>query len=344
MALKERIAASVLIASLTFGGVGCQDINATKPTTTITEPSVPSETTPTTRPTTEATTTPTTKPTIETTPTPTTTETKSELDGIPAERLQFVEDLIKIHENSLLTSTHKAFNKVDDYITREQIINYGKTGEYGDIENFSIINYKDGKPAIAMINCQENVVSGFKKAIKLMERYDPNFLKIITDNGMRSFIVNRFDDKIGFVYTFNKEGQFVWNISKEGLKTEVPYMDTLLRESLYTESIGIKMLNLGVEYTEHIGFYKQKLSAYSWWNEYCESNDKDCKNLSYSNYLFGKTFYGERYSPISINSEIIQNTVNKIFDENLIAFFGGTAEEINKNRKTMPDWNLGDLN
>ena len=126
-------------------------------------------------------------------------------------------DLLKIYENSLLSSTHKAFNKVDDYLTREQIINYGKTGEYEDIENFAIIMHKDGTPAIAMINCQENVVSSFKKGIEEMEAYDPNYLKILTNNGMRTFTVNRYNENYGSTYTFNKEGQFIWNATKEDL-------------------------------------------------------------------------------------------------------------------------------
>ena len=341
MALKERIAASVLIASLTFGGVGCQDINATKPTTTITEPSVPSETTPTTRPTTEATTTPTTKPTIETTPTPTTTETKSELDGIPAERLQFVEDLIKIHENSLLTSTHKAFNKVDDYITREQIIKYGKTGEYNNIENFSIINHKDGSPAIAMINCQENVVSSFKKAIKEMEAYDPNYLKILTNNGMRTFTINRYGENYGSTYTFNKEGQFIWNATKEKLaEKDLSYA---LKNKVLVESYGIKFLNLGGEYALHVGTYKEGLSSLCWWNLYQNIKQKYCLSMSYEDYIMAKDFYGGEYK-IDFNSATVQSHFDKIFNEGLVDFFGGTAQEINENRKTMPDWNLGDLN
>ncbi|MDD2482859.1 MAG: hypothetical protein PHE32_03465 [Candidatus Shapirobacteria bacterium] len=280
-------------------------------------------------------------PTPEPTPTPTTTETKSELDGIPAERLQFTKDLLKIYENSL-SSNEDEFNKVDDYLTREQIIEYGKTGEYSNIENFSIISHKDGSPAIAMINCQDNVVSGFKKAIKEMEVYDSNYLKLLTDNGMRSFIINRFNEKSGFVYTYNEEGQFVWNLSKEGLKSEIPYMNTLLGGPLYIESVGIKMLNLGGEFAKYPGYFKEGLSAYCWWNLYCKNGQQFCKEMAHAGYIGAKVRYGEKYSQ-PFRSETIQVSFEKIFKEGLVDFFGGTADEINKNRKSMPDWNPGDL-
>ncbi|MDD4784952.1 MAG: hypothetical protein PHH12_00635, partial [Candidatus Shapirobacteria bacterium] len=110
MPLKERIATSVLIASLTFGGAGCQDINATKPTTTVTE-TTPSSTTPTTETTIETTptTTETTKSTTEVTTTPTTTETQSELSEVAPERLQFTKDLLNLYDESIIDTKTTAF-------------------------------------------------------------------------------------------------------------------------------------------------------------------------------------------------------------------------------------------
>ena len=340
LCLSKALGISILVC---LAISGCSSVPTSEPATSMTTVITTISTaapTPTPSPTLE----PTVSPTPTVTPTPTIIPTptiQSELVGVPAERLQFVKDLLKIYVDSLMTS-NSAFDKVDDYITREQIINYGKTGAYEDIENFAIIMHKDGTPAIAMINCQDNVVSGLKEAIKKMEGYDSNFLKILTDNGMVTFIPNRFNENEGFTYTFNKQGQFVWNISEEGLKTEVPYMDTLLGSPLYVESVGIKMYSLGGEYVSHIGYYKDGLAAYCWWNLYQKNKDKFSEDMAYSCYLVAKNLYGERYSPLTFNSDTIQNTIDKVFDKNLIAFFGGTADEINKNRESMPDWNPGD--
>ena len=116
-----------------------------------------------------------------------------------------------------------------------------------------------------------------------------------------------------------------------------------LKNKVLVESYGIKFLNLSGEYAQHVGYYKEGLPAYCFWNLYCKNGQPFCKAMAYGDYLGAKVRYGEEYSPVDFNSETIQKSFEMIFNQGLVDFFGGTANEINENRKSMPDWNRGDL-
>ena len=316
---------------------GCSSVPTSEPaisTTTTTATTSTAPPTPTPSPTPQ----PTITPSPTATPTPTIVPTPTiapELDGIPAARLQFAKDLLEIYDNSLSTND-TCFNKVDDYITREQIIEYGKTGTYSNIENFAIIMHKDGTPAIAMINCKDNVVSSFKTAIKEMEVYDPNYLKVLTSNGMRAFMVNRFNPNGSSTYTFNKSGLVVWNAEDKVLaKDNVAYA---LKMSIETESFGIKMYQLGGDYSKYVGFMKELLSSDCWWNLYMKNSQYYCEEASKSSYIQSIFYYNDFYAPTDMKSTFIQSLLTKIREQNLATPFGGTWDEITQNIKERPDW------
>lgn len=304
-----------------------------KPTTTSTTTET---TTPTTKPTTEATTTPTTTSTTETTTPP----TSSELEGVLTERLQFTEDLLNLYDKSSKEYA-PASNKIKDFIDREQIINYGKGGEYL-VRAGDIVEFENGTPAVALINCPNNVISGFKKAINIMESYDSNYLKTLTDNGLKAFMPYYFDSNFGDnAFTFNKFGLITWNITNNFLaKNDLsPY----LKRTIQLESLGIKILKLGGEYENYNGFLKQQLSSDCWWNLYKKNNQTFCRDMSYSSYIFCKTYYNDQYSPVTFKDQKIQDLLNNIRTKNLVMPFGGTWTEITQNIPSRPDWNEGDI-
>jgi hypothetical protein len=306
----------------------------TEATTTPTTKPTTEATTPTTRPTTEATTTPTTRPTTEA---PTPTPTSSELEGVLAERLQFTKDLLYFYDKTIQDS-NTAFDAIDKYITRQQIINYGKGGEYL-VKTGDVVKFKDGNPAIGLINCKDSVITSFKKAIKMMESYDANYLKEITSNGTKAFMINQIsggNDR----FTFNKYGGIALNPTDFTLSRSD--ISGFLNWSVFVESFGIKMYQLGGDYENYVGYMKESLASDCWWNLYCKNNQTYCKEMSYGDYIALKYVYGEYYN-ISFKDQKIQDLLNNIRTQNLVKSFGGTWAEITQNIPSRPDWNLGDI-
>ena len=318
--------------------IGCTSVPSSEPTistTTTTTTTSTAVATPTPSPTLEPTVSP--KPTV--TPIPTIIPTPTippELVGVPPERLQFVKDLLNLYDHSV-SSDNTAFDKVDDYITREQIVEYGRTGDFSKVKDFSIISHKDGTPAIALINCKDNVVSSFKTAIKEMEVYDPNYLKVLTSNGMRAFMVNRFAENMGNVFTFNKSGLIVWN-----LDINKDFSVNNLKRPLETESFGIKMYQLGGDYAKYVGFMKEQLSSDCWWYIFKRTGDAVAESGSRSSYIITKTLYNPYYAPITFKDEKIQDLLKSVRDNNLATPFGGTWAEISASIVDRPDWELSD--
>ena len=282
-----------------------------------------------------------------TTPTSISTETTTnpDLKDVAPERLEFTKDFLNLYDESIrevITQPEfkTAFNKIEDFISRDQVIKYGETGETGN--NFSIVKYKDGSPAVALINCNDKITGCFKTTINEMNKHDPNFLKKITGNGMVAFMVNRFDENQGDNFTFNENGLIVWNITPE--HTNMVVGSGGLERPIITESFGIKALNLGGDYTKYFGFIKEQLSSAYWWNLYKKTGNKEYESYSYSSYIFCKTYYNQVYAPTDFRDKEIQDLINNIMDQNLIIPFGDENwDKIKESIVDRPDWNLGDI-
>ena len=273
-------------------------------------------------------------PTVEPTPTPIpTTETTSELDGVAPERLTFTKKLLTLYANC---STNDA-DEFKKYITREQIINFGKTGE-----GLTVVNKENGTPGILLVNCQDNVVSSFRNAMDQMRAYDANYVDVLTKNGVCSFMVNRWDVNIGSVFTYSKSGLVVWNATDQALApADISYS---FKRTIETEAFGIKVANLGGDYAKYGGFMKELLSSDCWWNMYKKTGQTYCRDLSYSSYLIAKTMYNQVYAPVTFQDDKIQNLLKNIRDNNLASPWGGPWSEISQNIADRPDWNPGDIN
>ena len=49
---------------------------------------------------------------------------------------------------------------------------YGKTGE-----GLSVVNYENGTPAVALINCNTNITNAFNEMLSEMKKYDSDYLQ-----------------------------------------------------------------------------------------------------------------------------------------------------------------------
>jgi len=254
------------------------------------------------------------------------TTTNPDLKDVAPERLEFTKDLLNLYDKSL-ASYDPAFDKIKDFVSRDQVIKYGETGETGN--NLSIVKNKDGSPAVALINCNNNVTNGFKDMINKMSKYDSNYLKKLTDNGMRVFMVNRFLDE-GDTFFFNESGLVVWNLEDQNTK----YLS--LERPVLTEAFGIKMLQLGGDYAKYAGFIKEQLSSDCWWNLYKTTGEKICEAYSASSYMNCKEYYNEFYAPVDFRDKEIQDLINSA--RKLVSLFGGTEPEISKSIVDRPDF------
>lgn len=295
MSAKERIIAGVMTGAMAFTMASCQ-IEGQEPTN------------------------------VNTTSISTETTINPDLKDVTPERLEFTKDLLNLYDESS-KSGHPGFDKIKDFISRDQIIKYGETGETG--QNLSIIKHNDGSPAIALVNCSDNVTNVFKDMVNNMSEYDEDFLKIITDNGMVAFMVNRFLDE-GNTFFFNKSGLVVSNLKDQNTK----YL--ALERPVLTESFGIKMHQIGGDYKKYAGFIKEQLSSDCWWNLYKKNGQKFCQVNSATSYMVAKDFYGKWYAPESLKDEKIQNLINEA--RKLVSLFGGNEGEILKNVEDRPDF------
>lgn len=278
---------------------------------------------------------------IETNNFSTETNTNSELKDVAPERLEFTKDLLNLYDESVTKIAkpkefETAFNKIKDFISRDQIIEYGKTGETG--ENLSIVKHKDGSPAMALINCNDNVTNVFNEMLSEMSMYDPDYLDKMTDNGTVAFMVNRYDINASNNFTFNKSGLIVWNLKPERSEVVGSYA---LKRTVETECFGNKILNLGGDYAKYAGFIKEQLSSDCWWNLYKKTGDEFCRDMSYSSYVFCKNYYNEFYAPANFQDKKIQDLINEA--RKLVSLFGGTEAEISASIIDRPDWNYGDI-
>ena len=307
MSAKERIIAGVMTGAMAFTMASCQ-IEGQEPTI------------------------------VNTTSISTETTTNPDLKDVAPERLEFTKDLLNLYDvsSSLHTSGdyEGAFDKIKDFISRDQILEYGKTGETG--ENLSIVKHKDGSPAVALINCNDKVANDFKVMIEKMNKYDSDYLKKITRNGMVAFMVNRYNNDQGNNFTFNNNGLIVWNVEDSNSKN-----NGYLEAPIGTECFGIKVRSLGGDYAKYSGFVKEQLSSDCWWNLYKKTGDNFCRDMSYHSYMIAKDFYGKIYSPMTLKDKEIQDLINNA--RKLVSLFGGTEAEISKSITDRPDWNLDDI-
>ncbi len=265
-----------------------------------------------------------TKPTATKEP----TISSNELEGVAAERLEFTKVMLNLYDGSV--NDHVAFSKIKNFVTRQQIINYGKTGE-----GLSVVKYDNGTPAVALINCNDNITNIFNSMISQMKSYDSNYLKKLTSNGMVAFMVNRYEPNWGNTFTFNRNGLTVWNLASEEVNTVTPGK---LKRTVETEAFGIKMYSLGGDYANYIGFMKELLSSDCWWNLWKKTGDQYCYDMSQSSYMISKITYGPAYAPVTLQDEKIQNLLKNIRDKNLATSFGGSWSEISVNIVDRPDW------
>ena len=214
---------------------------------------------------------------VNTTSISTETTTNPDLKDVAPDKLEFTKDFLNLYDESSVdysSGDYKgAFDKIKDFISREQIIEYGKTGETG--ENLSIVKHKDGSPAVALINCNDNVTRFFNGTIDGSIEYDPDFLGKMTQNGMVAFMVNRFNNTKSSSFTFNEHGLIVWNLDLE--KSNMIVGSNGLEKQIETESFGIRSLQLGGDYTKYAGFIKEQLSSACWWNLYKETGNEKYK-------------------------------------------------------------------
>lgn len=282
MSAKERIVSGVMAGAMLFGLSACQ-IEGQEPTS------------------------------VNTTSISTETTTNPDLKDVAPERLEFTKDLLNLYDASSKQvgspGFETAFNKIKDFISRDQVIKYGETGETG--ENLSIVKNKDGSPAVALINCNDKVTSAFEGMVKEISQYDSNFLKKLTENGMVAFMINRYDVNAGDNFTFNRSGLVVYNARPEMVDL-INYK--VLESSIITEVFGIKCLNLGGDYAKYSGFIKQQLSSDCLLNLYEKTGTKVLKIFARDSYFIGKDYYGEYYSPAKLEDEKIQKLIKDARD------------------------------
>lgn len=251
------------------------------------------------------------------------TTTNPDLKDVAPERLEFTKDLLNLYDESVTKiATPKefetAFNKIKDFISRNQIIEYGKSGETG--ENLLIVKHKDGNPAVALINCADNVVNSFDGMIEEMNQYDSNFLEKMTENGLVAFMVNRFDENRGNSFTFNESGLVVFNLKPDFVDL-INYK--VLLDAVVTEVFGIKCLNLGGDYAKYSGYMKQQLAADFLEHLYEKTGNEYFKISAIGSYFIGKNYYGNYYSPVTLEDEKIQKLIKDV--RNLIEPIGADS-------------------
>ncbi len=290
--------------------------DVTRPTTTHPRTTRPSTTRPsTTRPTTE-------KPT--TTRPETTTKKPDQLEGVAPERLEFTKDMLNLYEKSSADRS-STFNKIKNFVTKDQIINYGKTGS-----GLSVIEYGNGTPAFALINCNAGVTNAVNTMVSEMSNYDSNYLRAITNNGVVALMDNGMS---GGNFNFNKEGLISWFRDSDD---EIG--SAQLKRPVLTESFGIKMLNLGGDYAKYIGFMKEQLASDCWWNLYKKNGDNFCNDMSQSTYMITKIMYNPIYAPVDFRDKEIQDLLKSVRNNNKAASFGGSWPQISANLSSRPDW------
>lgn len=98
---------------------------------------------------------------------------------------------------------------------------------------------------------------------------------------------------------------------------------------------------MGGDYAKYVGFVKQQLSSDCWWNLYKKNGEEFCRDMSYSSYIFCKTYYNEFYKPVNFKDEKIQDLIKSA--RKSVSLFGGTEAEISASIVDRPNWNLGDI-
>jgi len=255
------------------------------------------------------------------------TTTADELLGVAPARMAFTLKMLNLYAN-----TDGSINVVNKYITRKQIIEYGKTGK-----GLTVVNHENGTPAIALINCNSDYVNSFGWAIESMTGYDSNYINELTGNGVVAFMTYRFDksNPSGY-FTYKKEGIIIKDIDK-GKAQGIDYSGGLM-SSILTESFGIRMENLGGDYAKYGGLYKQLLSAYCWWNLSVKTGSSYCQAQAHGEYMMAFDYYNKLYAPVNIKTKKIQDGLNTIMTKGLAQHFGGPWSEIKANSKSMPKW------
>lgn len=265
-----------------------------------------------------------TKPVVKTTEKVTKpVETTNYLEGVDPEKKEFINKLLNLYDRC---GQDYFSDEMKNYVTKKQIIEYGKTGQ-----GLTVINHENGTPAIALINCNDDVKNAFNDTVSEMNNYDSSYLRHLTDNGTVAFFVNRFDSSRGSTFTFNKDGLIVWNLNPE---KEIGAF--ALKVPILTESFGIKMYKLGGDYAKYVGYIKQELSSRCWWNLYKKNNEQFCYDMSKGEYMVSKLTYGPQYAPLTYKDTKIQALIGSAIK--LVSLFGGSESEISKSIKDRPDW------
>jgi len=255
------------------------------------------------------------------------TTTADELLGVAPQRLEFTKKML-----NLFSKTDGSINVVNKYITRKQIIEYGKTGK-----GLTVVNHENGTPAIALINCNSDYVDSFGWAIESMKGYDSNYINELTGNGVVAFMTYRFDKSTTAKnFTYKKEGIIIQNLDK-GKSQGLDYSGGLMSPIL-VESFGIRMENLGGDYWKYEGLFKQVLAAYCWWNLFVKTGSSYCQAQAHGEYMMAFNYYNKVYAPVTIKSKKIQDGLNTIMTKGLAQHFGGPWSEIKANSKSMPKW------
>jgi len=246
----------------------------------------------------------------------------SELEGVAPQRLAFTKKMLNVWSHDYT---------VESFINRKQIINWGKTGK-----GLQVIDYENGTPALALINFDKTTTGYFNDCLSDMKKYDVNYLKEITANGAVAVMIDGNGDGS---FTYNKYGLIDWMLSKENYNN---VNKIYLEQGILVESFGVRMENLGGDYSKYEGFLKEALASDCWWNLWKKTGSSVCKENSFDHYICAKEFYGDIYSPVKFKDKKIQDLLKNVRSKNLASAFGGSWSQITASIKDRPDWKSGD--
>ena len=212
------------------------------------------------------------------------------------------------------------FSQIGEKLTREEIVDYGKTGE-----DSRVIEDEDGTPRLWMIGWTEKSQENIREAMKTLQDWDPKALTILNENGTFAFMLAQSDMHSEHTFGYNKEGLTIYEASPEYAET-LPVL--AFGNSLITENIGTAMLNLGGKYLEIVGFIKEEITGDEFLNLYNKIGENYFLEVSKGSYLFGGEGYYNNFYNKKITDIDVQEIIKEVYDHELISFFGGTGEKI----------------
>ncbi len=141
-----------------------------------------------------------------------------------------------------------------NYITKEQVFEFGRTGVIPNGANFQILYFKDengnqtDEPAILYVTNPEIEAFGsaVKSVVDWLEGVYPGFLTTMVDNGIRIILHSQANDNKNTQGTTYNDGLYYENYS--GSNSESFYKS--LRKGLLTEGVGIRCDILGLSKNE----------------------------------------------------------------------------------------------